>query len=168
MYIFKTTKKLVQEKLIMLGCKIIICLNYLVKVGFHQLKNNIDIFEFPAWRRKHDMLYFNNVRMTKQPKEFNFSQNTCGIRNMLKNIVNLLDCDPFSSMRVNCRANNTITTFSNDFLYLVLTRLSILSEENWLCRALYKESNILFVSYTNCIIYVERHKVGGLECMLRV
>ena len=93
------------------------------------------------------MLYFYNIRMTKQPKEFNFSQNTCGIRNMLKNIINLLDCNPFSSMRVNCRANNTITTFSNDFLYLVLTSLSILGEEICLCRALYKESNLLVVNF---------------------
>lgn len=46
--ILKTTKKLVQEKLIMLRCKIIISFNDLMKIRFHQLKNNINIPEFTA------------------------------------------------------------------------------------------------------------------------
>jgi hypothetical protein len=49
-------------------------------------------------------------------------------------------------------------------LYLVLTSLSILGEEICLCQALYKESNLL-LSISNCIIYVERHRAGGLEYM---
>jgi hypothetical protein len=130
----------------MLRCKIIICLDYLMKIRFHQLKNNIDVSEFPTWRRKHNVLYFYNIRMTKQPKEFNFSQNTCGIRNMLKNIINFLDCNLFSSMSINCWANNTITTFPDDFLYLVSITFSILGEEICLSRALFKESNLLFIN----------------------
>lgn len=129
MNVFKTTKKLIQKELIMLRSKIVIRLDYLVKIRFHQLKNDIDISKFPPWRRKHNMFYFYNIWMTKQSKELNFSQNPCGIRNMFKNIINFLNCNPFSSMAVNCRTDNTITSLPNNFLNLVSACLSILCEE---------------------------------------
>uniref|UniRef100_A0A2P2NZK0 Uncharacterized protein MANES_14G169900 n=1 Tax=Rhizophora mucronata TaxID=61149 RepID=A0A2P2NZK0_RHIMU len=79
------------------------------------------------------MLYCHNIRVTKQSKKLNFPKNTCCIRYMLKNIINLLYCDLFSSMSINGRANNTITPFTNDFLYLILSSLSIFSEEFCFC-----------------------------------
>lgn len=127
--IFQATQKLVQEKLIMLRCQVIICLNYLVKIRFHQLKNNIDISKFSPRGRKHYVLYLNNIRMTKQPQKLDFSEDSCGIRNMLKDIVDLLYCNSFSSMGINCRTYNTITTFAYNFLNLIPSCLPILCEE---------------------------------------
>lgn len=129
MNIFQAPKKLVQEKLVVLRRKIIICLNDLMKVRLHQLKHNIDIPELSSRRRKHYMLNFYYIRMSEQPKEFNFSQDPCGIRYMLKNIINFFNCNLFPSMSVNRRTYNTITSFSNDFLDLVLTCFSILGKK---------------------------------------
>ena len=48
---------------------------------------------------------------------------------MFKDIINLLDCNLFSSVGINYKANNTITSFANDFLDSVSTHLSIFCEE---------------------------------------
>ena len=75
------------------------------------------------------MLNLNNIRMTEQSKELDFSEDPRGIRDMLKNIINLLDCYPLSSVGINGRTNNTITTFSNNFLNLISACFPILREE---------------------------------------
>jgi len=72
-YEFEASKKLVQEKLIVLRAKIIICLNHLMKIRLHQLKHNIDIPELSSWGRKHYMLDLDYIRMSKQTEEFDFS-----------------------------------------------------------------------------------------------
>ncbi|WVZ26241.1 hypothetical protein V8G54_004785 [Vigna mungo] len=112
-----------------LGGKIIIGLDYLMEIRFHQLKHYIDIPELSPGRRKHNMLNFHNIRMSKQPQELNFSKDPCGIGYMLKNITYFLDCNPFTRVSINGRTHNTITSFSNNLLDLVLTRLSILSKK---------------------------------------
>ena len=150
MNIFQRAKKLVQEKLIMFRSKIIIFLNYSVKVIFHQLKNNINIFKFSWRRRKHYMFYLHNIWMVKQPKEFNFSQNTRGIRNMLKDITNLLDCHPLPSAGVNCRPNYTIASLANDLLNLVLTGLAIFGEEFFVKRVL-SEITRMSITFQNAV-----------------
>lgn len=122
----------------LLGRKIIICLNYMVKIRLHQLKNKIYIFEFSLWGRKHNMFYLYNIRMMKHPKKLNFSEDTNGIRYMFKHIINFLDGNSFTSLGINCRTNNSIASFPNNFLNLVSACFSILCEKFWLLITLQK------------------------------
>lgn len=129
MYIFQPAEKLVQEKLMVLRSKIIICFNHLMEVRFHELKHNIDILKLSPRRRKHDVLNFYNVRMFEQSEEFDFSKDSHGIRHMLKNIIYFLYSNMFSSTSVNGRSHNAITSFTNHFLHLISARLSIFREK---------------------------------------
>lgn len=122
----------------MFRCKIIICFDHLVKIRFHQLKYHIYISKFSSRRRKHDMLYFNNIRMTEQSKELDFSEDPCGIRDMLKHIIDFFYCYPFPSMGINGRTNNTITSFANNFLNLISACFPILCKEFFVQSALSK------------------------------
>lgn len=75
------------------------------------------------------MLDFNDIRMSKQTKKFNFSQNPGSIRHVLKNIIDLLNRYTLSGMTVDRRTNDTVTSFANDFLDLIPVSLSILGEK---------------------------------------
>ena len=66
-YILDPKEAGTRKKLIVLGSKIIICLNYWMKIIFDQFKNNVNISRFSPRRREHDMFYFYNIRMLKQP-----------------------------------------------------------------------------------------------------
>lgn len=125
MDIFQGTKHLVQKELVMLLGQIIVRLNNLVQIGIHEFKDNIDILEILLARWKHDVLYLNYIRMPQHPKQFNFSQNSCSIRGVFENVFNFLYGNLFSSLRVGCRANNTIAAFPNNLLNLVPVRISI-------------------------------------------
>ena len=72
-------------------------------------------------------LYY--VWMTKQPKEFDLTEDACGIRYVLKHIIDLLNRNPLTGAGIYCSSNYSITPLANDFLDLVLACLSILSEE---------------------------------------
>lgn len=84
------------------------------------------------------MLYFNNIRMTEQSKELDFSEDPCGIRDMLKHIIDFFYCYPFPSMGINGRTNNTITSFANNFLNLISVCFPILCKEFFVQSALSK------------------------------
>lgn len=122
----------------MLGSKIVICLDDLVKIGFHELKYNINIPKLSSRGRKHYMFELDNIRMAKQTKQLDLSQYTGRIRNMLEYIVYFLDCNPLSRARVDRRPNHAITSLSNHLLDLVLARLAVLCEELLVKRTLTK------------------------------
>ena len=136
MYVLESTKKLVQEKLVMLRGKVIIRLDHLMEIRLHELKHNIDILKLPPRRREHDVFDLNYVRVTKQPKKLDLSQYACGIRDMLKHIIDLLDSNPLTCAGIYCCSNYSITPFTNDFLNLVSTRVPILGEKFNLRRTL--------------------------------
>jgi len=129
MYVLESTKKLVQEKLVMFRGEVIIQLDHLMEIGLHELKNNIDILELPPRRREHDVLNLNYVWVTKQPKELDLPQNARGIRDVLKHIIDLLDSNPLTGAGIYSCSNYSVAPFTNDFLDLVLACLAILCEE---------------------------------------
>jgi hypothetical protein len=128
MYVLESTEKLVKEKLVMLRCEIIIRSDDLMEIRLHELENNIYILELPPGRREHYVLDLYYVRVTQQPKELDLTQNACGIRYVLKHIIDLLNRNPLSGAGIYC-SSNYITPLANDFLDLVLACLSILGEE---------------------------------------
>lgn len=73
MYVLQSSKKLVKKKLMMPRGEIIICLNDMMKIRFHQLKYNIDIFEFSSTWRQHYMFDFDDIRVAQHPQELYFS-----------------------------------------------------------------------------------------------
>ena len=85
--------------------------------------------ELPPRRGEHYVLDLYYVWMTKQPKEFDLTEDACGIRYVLKHIIDLLNRNPLTGAGIYCSSNYSITPLANDFLDLVLACLSILSEE---------------------------------------
>jgi hypothetical protein len=129
MDVLERTEKLVKEKLVMLRCEVIIGSDDLMEIRLHELENNIYILELPPRRGEHYVLDLYYVRMTEQPKELDFTQNACGIRHMLKHIIDLLNRNPLTGAGIYCSSNYSVTPLADDFLDLVLACLSILSEE---------------------------------------
>ena len=54
MHVLESTKKLIQEKAVMLRSQVIVCFDHLMQVRLHELKDNIDIFELPSGRGQHN------------------------------------------------------------------------------------------------------------------
>jgi hypothetical protein len=129
MDVLERTEKLVKEKLVMLRCEIIIRSDDLMEIRLHELENNIYILELPPRRGEHYVLDLYYVRMTEQPKELDLTEDACGIRHVLKHIIDLLNRNPLTGAGIYCSSNYSITPLANDFLDLVLACLSILSEE---------------------------------------
>ena len=75
------------------------------------------------------MFDFNNVLMMWEFEKLNLAKYTCGIRDMLKDIMDLLDGNFLPSMSIKSRANNTIATFPYHFFYPVPATLAICYEE---------------------------------------
>jgi hypothetical protein len=129
MYVLESSKKLVQEKLVMFRGEVIIRPDHLMEIRLHELKNNIDVLELPPRRREHDVLNLDYVWVTKQPEELDLPQYACGIRDVLKHIIDLLDSNPLTGAGVRSCSNYFVAPFTNDFLDLVLACLSVLYEE---------------------------------------
>ena len=129
MYVFQSSKQLIQEKLIMLWCQVIVSLYNLVQIRLHEFKNNIYIPELPPRRRKQDMLYLHNIWVPQEPEELDLPEYPCRIRHMLEDVVYLLYSHLFTSMRVHGRANHAVAAFAYDLLYLVPASLTILREK---------------------------------------
>ena len=100
MDIFETTEQLIQEELIMIRSQIIIRLNHLMKIRLHQLKHDVNIPELSTGRRQHNMLNLHNIRMLKQPQQLNLPENPGCVRDMLKDVVDLLDSNSLASVCV--------------------------------------------------------------------
>ena len=129
MYVLESSKKLVQEKLVMFRGEVIIRPDHLMEIRLHELKNNIDVLELPPRRREHDVLNLDYVWVMKQPEELDLPQYACGIRDVLKHIIDLLDSNPLTGAGVHSCSNYSVAPFTNDFLDLVLACLSVLCEE---------------------------------------
>lgn len=142
MNILQGSKKLVQEKLMVLRCEIIVRLYNLMKVRLHQLENNIYVPELPSRGRKHNVFDLDDIGVAKQPKELDLPKNAGGVRYMLKHIIDLLDCNSLSSVGVGRSPNHAVTSFANDLVDLVSARLAILGEKFCLNRVLNRFSKI--------------------------
>jgi len=116
----------------MLRSEVVIYLKNVVKIRLHQLKNNIYIFEFLATRRKHDMLDLHDIRMSKKPEKLDLSEDTNSIWDMFKHICHLLDGYFASRVWTFRRSNNSVASFANNFLDLILTCFTILREKLFL------------------------------------
>lgn len=83
------------------------------------------------------MLDLHNVVMTEEPKKLDLTKNACGIRNVSKDITNLLDCNFFPELGIICRADNTVASFADYFLYSVSPPLIIFPEKIYIRRCLH-------------------------------
>lgn len=129
MDVLQSSQELIEEELIMFGSKIIISLDDLMEIRFHQLKDNINISEFPSRWRQHYMLDLHYVRMAQQPEELDLPQNARGVGHVFENVVYLLDGDPLPSVDIHRRPHHAIASLAHHLLDLVLGRLAILREE---------------------------------------
>lgn len=129
MNVFKSPKQLVQEELVMLRSKIVIGLDYLVKIRFHQLENHVYVSELSTGWWQHDVFNLHNIGVAKEPQQLDLSKDASSIRNMLKHIIDLLNCHPFPGVGINRRPNHAIAPFPDHLLYLILTRLAVLRKK---------------------------------------
>ena len=67
--------------------------------------------------------------MPQKPKQLYLSQNPRCVRDVVKDVVYLFDCYPFSCFGVNSTANDAIAALADDLLDCVSVGLSILCEE---------------------------------------
>lgn len=75
------------------------------------------------------MFNLHNVRVKKQAQQLDLPQDPSSVRDVVKDIVDLLDSNSFSGVGVNSRTNNSIASFANYLLDLIPVCFSILSEE---------------------------------------
>ena len=130
------SEELVEEELVVLRSEIIVCFNNMMEIRFHELENHIDISEFsPRWR-ENNVLNFHNIWMPNQSQKLDLSKNSRGIRDVLKDIIDLLDRHSFSRASVHCSSNHAIASFPNHFLNLIPGCLPILSKKIIIQRAL--------------------------------
>ena len=129
MHIFKGTQHLIKKKLMVLASQVIISFNDLMKIRLHKLKDNINISEVSLRWRQHNAFDLNYIWMAQQPQQFYFSENSDGIRNVLKNIIYFLNGNFFPCMCINCSTNNSITSFPNNFKNFVSICITIIGEK---------------------------------------
>ena len=67
--------------------------------------------------------------MAKQTKKLDFSEDPRGIRDMLKDIIDLFNCNPLSVVSIDGRTYNAVATFANNFLDLIPSRLPVLCKK---------------------------------------
>jgi hypothetical protein len=79
------------------------------------------------------VLDLDDVRMPKKPEKLDFPKDPSGIRNMLEYVIDLLNSDLLASVRIDCRANHSVTTLSDDLLDTISVAFSILCEEISIC-----------------------------------
>lgn len=75
------------------------------------------------------MLDLNYVWVTQQPEQLNLPKDAGGIRDMIENIINLLDRHSLAGLGVDSGSHNTITPFANDFTDFIPVCFTIFSEE---------------------------------------
>ena len=129
MYILEATEKLIKEKLIMLRSQIIISLNNLMEIRLHELENNVNVSKLSPRRRQQDVFDLNDVRMAQEPEELDLTENASCIRDVLEDVVDLLDGDFLSRVRVVGRADDSVASFADDFLDSVPGAFTVLREE---------------------------------------
>ena len=84
----------------MLRSQVIISLDNLVEIRLHELENNVNVSELSPRRRQQDVLDLNNVRMAQEPEEFDLAENASCIRDVLEDVVDLLDGNSVASVCV--------------------------------------------------------------------
>ena len=66
---------------------------YLVQVGLHQLKDDVDVLEVAGARRQHDVADLHDVRVAEQAQQLDLSQDACRVGDVVEHVVDLLDGD---------------------------------------------------------------------------
>ena len=137
MYILEATEKLIKEKLIMLRSQIIISLNNLMEIRLHELENDVNVFELSFRRRKHDALDLDYVRMPQEPEKLDLAEDTESVGDVFEDVVDLLDGDFLSRVRVDGCAHDSVASFPDDFEDLVTVCVAVLCEKVYLFHALF-------------------------------
>lgn len=112
-----------------LGSEVIVCLDDLMEVGFHQLEHNVDVIELPSRRRKHYVLDFHDIGVAHQPQKLDLAQDAGGVGDVLEDVVDLLDRHLLSGEGVDRGANDPVAALSDDLQHAVPAPFAVLCEE---------------------------------------
>ena len=113
----------------MLRSQVIIRLDNLVKIRLHELENNVNVFELSPRRWEQDVFDLDDVRMLREPEEFDLAEDARGVGDVLEDVVDLLDGDFLSRVGVVSRADEAVAAFADHFLDSVSGAFSVFSEE---------------------------------------
>lgn len=87
----EATQQLVQEDLVVIVGKIIVCCNDGVEVRLHELKHDVQVLEGARVRGQEDVLDIHNVRVLQQAQQLDLAEDAQGVCHVLKDVLYLLD-----------------------------------------------------------------------------
>lgn len=136
MNIFQCTQHLIEKELVVFLRQVIVSLNNLVKIGIHQLKHNVNISVVPPRRRQHNVFDLDDIGVPQQPEKLDLAEDPGSVRQVLEDVLYLLDGYLLARMLVNSRTDDPVAPFANDLLDLVSVGIAVLAEELHLWRVL--------------------------------
>lgn len=128
-YVLHPTEQLVEEELVVLRSEVVVGLDDLVEVGFHEFEDDVDVAELAARRRENDVLDLYDVRVAQKAKQLDLAENAGGVRDMLKDVVDLFYGDALAGVGVDGGRHDAVAALADHFADLVPVRLAVLREE---------------------------------------
>ena len=121
----------------MLLSQVIISFDDLVQIRLHELKHDVNVFELSFRRRKHDALDLDYIRMPQEAEKLDLAEDTERVGDVFEDVVDLLDSDFLSRVRVDGCAHDSVASFPDDFEDLVTVCVAVLCEKVYLFHALF-------------------------------
>ena len=139
----------------MLLSQIIVRLNNLMKIRLHELEHDVDVSELPFGRREQDAFDLHYIRMPQEPQKLHLAEHPERVGDVFEDVVDLLDSDFLSRVRVDGCAYDPVASFADHFEDLVSVGVAVLCEKVHLFRVLVKTHSVIRTKETT----LERERV---------
>ena len=132
-----------------------------MKIRLHELKDNVDVSELPLGRREQDAFDLHYIRMPQEPKKLHLAEHTERVGDVFEDVVDLLDSDFLSRVRVDGCAHQPVASFADDFEDPVSVGVAVLCEKVHLFRVLVESDCMIRTKETT--LEREREERGERE-----
>jgi hypothetical protein len=121
---------------VVLGREVVVSLDDLVEVGFHELEDDVDVAELAARGREHDVPDLDDVRVAQEAEQLDLPEDAGGVGDVLEDVVDLLDGDALAGVGVDGGGYQAVAALADHLGDLVPARLAVVCEERRLLGAL--------------------------------
>jgi len=121
---------------VVLGREVVVGLDDLVEVGLHQLEDDVDVTELTPRGWEHDVPDLDNIWVAQEAEQLDLPKDAGGVRDVLKDVIDLLDGDALASVGVDGGGNHAVAALADHLGDLVPARLAVVCEERRLLGAL--------------------------------